>query len=138
MGEVYRAHDPRLSRDVALKILRRSPPTPSIVARFSREARAAGSLNHPNIVAVYDVGIEAGMPYVVTELLEGETLRARLDRGLLPFRKAVDYGIQIAQALDAAHAQGHLASRRQAGQRVHHRRRTGEAARFRHRQAERT
>jgi eukaryotic-like serine/threonine-protein kinase len=106
MGEVYRAHDPRLGRDVALKILRRPPTDPEHVARFSREARAAGSLNHPNIVAVFDVGTEGGVPYVVTELLEGETLRSRLDRGLLPYRKAVDYGIQIAQALDAAHGKG--------------------------------
>jgi hypothetical protein len=106
MGEVYRAHDPRLGRDVALKILRRSSADAEHVARFSREARAAGSLNHPNIVAVFDVGTEGGVPYVVTELLEGETLGARLNRGLLPYRKAVDYGIQIAQALDAAHAKG--------------------------------
>lgn len=106
MGEVYRAHDPRLGRDVALKILRRSSVDPDDVARFGREARAAGSLNHPNIVAVFDVGSEGGVPYVVTELLEGETLHARLNRGLLPYRKAVEYGIQIAQALDAAHAKG--------------------------------
>jgi serine/threonine protein kinase/dipeptidyl aminopeptidase/acylaminoacyl peptidase len=106
MGAVYRAHDARLDRDVALKILLRSPLDPKYVARFTREARAAGSLNHPNIVAVYDVDTQAGVPYVVTELLEGETLRDRLDHGALPFRKAVDYAIQIAQALDAAHAKG--------------------------------
>ncbi|HEY7474614.1 MAG TPA: WD40 repeat domain-containing serine/threonine protein kinase [Vicinamibacterales bacterium] len=104
MGEVYRAHDPHLKRDVALKIVRRPSAGAEQLARFTREARAASSLNHPNIVAVFDAGIEAGMPYVVTELLEGETLRARLDRGPLPFRKAVEYGIQIALALDAAHA----------------------------------
>ena len=84
MGEVYRAHDSRLGRDVALKILRHSSADPDSVARFSREARAAGSLNHPNIVAVFDVGTAGGVPYVVTELLEGETLRARLDRGRSP------------------------------------------------------
>jgi hypothetical protein len=106
MGEVYRAHDPRLGRDVALKILRRSSADIEHVARFSREARAAGSLNHPNIVAVFDVGTDVNMPYVVTELLEGETLRARMDHGPLPYRKAVEYGIQIAQALDAAHGKG--------------------------------
>jgi eukaryotic-like serine/threonine-protein kinase len=106
MGEVYRASDPRLRRQVAIKILRRSPTDQEHVERFSREARAAGSLNHPNIVAVFDVGNEAGMPYVVTELLDGETLRARLDRGPLAFRKAIDYGVQIAQALAAAHARG--------------------------------
>jgi Tol biopolymer transport system component len=106
MGEVYRARDARLGRDVALKVLRRSPTDVENVARFRREAQAAGSLNHPNIVAVYDVQSEAGVPYVVSELLEGETLRAKLDQGLLPFRKAVEYGIQIAQALDAAHSKG--------------------------------
>jgi eukaryotic-like serine/threonine-protein kinase len=105
MGEVYRAHDPRLKRDVALKILRRSAD-PEHLARFSREARTAGSLNHPNIVAVYDVGVEGPVPYVVTELLDGETLRARLNSGPMPYRKAIEYGIQIAQALDAAHAKG--------------------------------
>jgi serine/threonine protein kinase len=104
MGEVYRAHDPELHRDVALKVLRRSSASADELARFGREARAAGGLNHPNIVVVYDVGVEAGVPYVVTELLEGETLRARLDRGPIPFLKAVDYGSQIAAALGAAHA----------------------------------
>jgi hypothetical protein len=106
MGEVYRARDPRLNRDVALKILRHSSTDPDQIARFSREAQAAGSLNHPNIVAVFDVGTEAGVPYVVSELLVGETLRARLNSGPLPYRKAVDYAVQIAQALDAAHARG--------------------------------
>ena len=106
MGEVYRARDPHLKRDVALKVVRRPGAAPDQLARFTREARAAGSLNHPNIVAVYDAGVEGGTPYVVTELLEGETLRARLDRGPIPFRKAVDYGIHIALALDAAHARG--------------------------------
>ena len=104
MGEVYRAHDPELHRDVALKVLRRSLANSDEIARFGREARAAGGLNHPNIVVVYDVGVEAGTPYVVTELLEGETLRARLDRGPVPFLKAVDYASQIAAALGAAHA----------------------------------
>jgi hypothetical protein len=106
MGEVYRARDPHLKRDVALKVVRLHAATPEQLARFTREARAASSLNHPNIVAVHDAGVEGGTPYVVTELLEGETLRARLDRGPVPFRKAVDYGIQIALALDAAHARG--------------------------------
>jgi WD40 repeat protein len=106
MGEVYVARDPRLERDVALKVMRRHTVDADRVTRFTREARAAGSLNHPNIVAVFDVGAEGGVPFVVSELLEGETLRARLDRGLPPYRKAVEYGIQIAQALDAAHAKG--------------------------------
>ena len=104
MGEVYRAHDPHLKRDVALKVVRRTAATTDQLERFTREARAASSLNHPNIVAVYDAGVEGGVPFVVTELLEGETLRARLDRGPIPFRKAVEYAIQIAHALDAAHA----------------------------------
>ena len=106
MGEVYRAHDSRLGRDVAVKILRRSPSDPESVARFSREARAVGGLNHPHIVSVFDVGTADGIPYLVTEVLEGETLRARLDRGALPYRKAVDCGVQVAQALDAAHGRG--------------------------------
>src|SRR5262245_58470758 len=105
MGEVYRASDSRLGRDVALKILRRATDAEHL-ARFSREARAASGLNHPNIVSIFDVATEGGVPYIVSELLEGETLRARLDRGLLPYKKAIDYGIQIAQALDAAHAKG--------------------------------
>ena len=106
MGEVYRAHDSRLGRDVALKILRHSPHDPEAVARFSREARAAGGLNHPHIVSVFDVGTNDGVPYLVTEMLEGETLRGRLDRGAVPYRKAIEYGVQIAQALDAAHGRG--------------------------------
>ena len=105
MGQVYRAHDARLGRDVALKIMHR-PTDPEALARFIREARAAGGLNHPNIVSVFDVDTENGIPYVVSEVLEGETLRARLDRGMVPYRKAIDYGVQIAQALDAAHARG--------------------------------
>ena len=103
MGVVYRAHDARIKRDVALKIMRWTSATPEQVARFSREAHAAGSLNHPNIIAVYDVGTENGMPFVVTELLDGETLRDKLRPGLLPFRRAVEIGVQIANALDAAH-----------------------------------
>jgi len=106
MGEVYRAHDSRLRRDVALKVLRPSLATPEYVQRLSREARATGSLNHPNILAVFDVGTEGAVPYVVSELLEGESLRQRLDRGPIPFRKSVEYGIQIAHALAAAHEKG--------------------------------
>src|SRR4030088_1762904 len=87
MGEVYRARDTRLSREVAVKVL---PPGFSEDAdrllRFEREARAASALNHPNILTVHDVGTEAGAPYVVSELLEGETLRARLSSGALPSR----------------------------------------------------
>src|SRR5881396_380732 len=104
MGEVYRARDFRLRRDVALKVLH---PSLAIdvehVQRLSREARAAGGLNHPNILAVFDVGAEQGVPYVVSELLEGESLRERLARGPLPYRKALEYAVQIALALGAAH-----------------------------------
>ena len=107
MGEVYRAHDPRLRRDVAVKVLHRALAlTPEHVERLAREARAAGGLNHPNILAVYDVGMEGSVPYVVSELLEGEPLRRRLARGTLPYRKALEYGIQIAEALGAAHEKG--------------------------------
>jgi Tol biopolymer transport system component len=106
MGQVYRARDPELKRDVAIKVLNRTGASPEDLARFTREARAAGSLNHPDIVIVYDVGIEAGAPYVVTELLDGETLRARIDRAPIPFLKAVEYAAHLADALGAAHAKG--------------------------------
>jgi eukaryotic-like serine/threonine-protein kinase len=107
MGEVYRARDPRLGREVAVKILHRSLAiTPEHSQRLAREARAAASLNHPNIVAVFDVGTEGSLPYIVSELLKGEPLRSRLDRGPLPYRKALEYGIQIADALGAAHEKG--------------------------------
>src|SRR5262245_43039848 len=80
MGEVYRARDPRIPREVAIKVLHRSlAATPEHVERLAREARAAGNLNHPNIVAVLDVGTEDGLPYIVSELLHGETLRGRLN-----------------------------------------------------------
>jgi eukaryotic-like serine/threonine-protein kinase len=107
MGEVYRARDPRLRRDVAIKVLHRwLAITPDHVDRLTKEARAAGGLNHPNIVAVFDVGAQGEIPYVVSELLDGESLRARLSRGRLPCRKALEYAIQLADALGAAHAQG--------------------------------
>src|SRR5262249_2315640 len=98
MGEVYRAHDSRLGREVAVKIL---PPgfseATDRLRRFEQEARAAGALNHPNILGVYDIGTHDGAPYVVSELLEGETLRARIGESPLPQRKAVDYATQIAK-----------------------------------------
>ena len=107
MGEVYRAEDPRLGRDVAVKVLPASfSNDPDRLRRFEQEARAAGLLNHPNITAVYDIGSHDGSPYVVTELLEGETLRSRLAVGPLPTRKALDYAIQIARGLAAAHEKG--------------------------------
>ena len=107
MGEVYRAQDPRLGRDVAIKVL---PATFSQDAdrlrRFEAEARAAGVLNHPDITAVYDFGTHDAAPYIVTELLEGETLRSRLLSGPLSVRKALDYAIQLAKGLAAAHEKG--------------------------------
>src|SRR5262245_2180681 len=107
MGEVYRARDERLKRDVAIKVL---PATFSQDAdrlkRFEAEARAAGVLNHPNITAVYDFGEHDGSPYIVTELLEGETLRSRLGPGAISPRKSIDYAIQIAKGLAAAHEKG--------------------------------
>jgi Tol biopolymer transport system component len=106
MGEVFRAWDPRLSRHVAVKILRDPDQIdPARLRQFEREARAAGSLSHPGILVVYDIGDHEGIPYVVTELLEGETLGQILRRGLPP-RKAVEYAIQVAEGLTAAHAKG--------------------------------
>ena len=107
MGEVYRAKDPRLGREVAIKVLPASySADPERLRRFEQEAKAAGLLNHPNITAVYDIGTENQAPYVVTELLSGETLRARLAGGPLSSRKAIDYALQIAHGLSAAHEKG--------------------------------
>ena len=104
MGSVYRARDSRLDRPVALKVLAPSATTDAgRLARFEQEARTTARLSHPNIVAVYDVGSERGIPYVVSELLRGETLRAQLDGGALPIRVAVDYACDIAHGLVAAH-----------------------------------
>jgi serine/threonine protein kinase/Tol biopolymer transport system component len=107
MGEVYRARDSRLGREVALKILPAAFASDSDrVRRFEQEGRAAAALNHPNIVVIYDAGSEGDVFYVATELLEGETLRERLAGSALPVRKAIDYAIQIARGLAAAHAKG--------------------------------
>ncbi|HLN80949.1 MAG TPA: serine/threonine-protein kinase, partial [Thermoanaerobaculia bacterium] len=107
MGEVYRARDPRLGRDVAIKVLPASfSKDPERLRRFEQEARAAGVLNHPNIMAVYDIGTVEGSPYVVSELLEGETLRSRLGGGPLAPRRATEYAVQIAHGLSAAHEKG--------------------------------
>ena len=107
MGEVFRARDPRLGRDVALKVLPADHAAdPDRLRRFEQEARAVAALNHPHILAVHDVGREGGVSYVVFELLEGQTLRRKLERGPLPARKAVDYAVQICRGLSAAHARG--------------------------------
>ena len=107
MGEVYRARDSRLDRDVAIKVLPESLlEDGEALARFEREAKAVAALSHPNILAIHDFGREGGIAYAVMELLEGETLRERLDAGVVPLRKALDYGLQIAQGLAAAHDRG--------------------------------
>jgi serine/threonine protein kinase/Tol biopolymer transport system component len=107
MGEVYRARDSRLGREVAIKVLPASfSNDPDRLRRFEQEARAAGILNHPNITAVHDIGTVDGAPYVVTELLEGETLRSRLAGGPLAPRRAIEFAIQIAHGLSAAHEKG--------------------------------
>jgi eukaryotic-like serine/threonine-protein kinase len=111
MSEVYRAHDPRIRRDVAVKVL---PPTFAKFAdrmhRFEQEARAVGALNHPNLLTIFDTGSAEGKPYIVTELLEGHTLRSLMrENGIaakLPLRKAVDYAVQISNGLAAAHDRG--------------------------------
>jgi eukaryotic-like serine/threonine-protein kinase len=107
MGEVYRARDPNLRRDVAIKILPAYlVQSPDRLRRFEQEAQAAAALNHPNILAVYQFGTLEGAPYLVSELLEGGTLREQLEHGPLPVRKAIDCGVQIAQGLAAAHEKG--------------------------------
>jgi serine/threonine protein kinase/Tol biopolymer transport system component len=104
MGDVYRARDGRLERDVAVKILRpASASDPDRLRRFEQEARAAAALNHPNIVAIYDIGMHDGSPYIVSELLEGETLRQKLITGPFSVRQCSDYGRQIAEGVVAAH-----------------------------------
>src|SRR5919199_2844942 len=107
MGEVYRAVDTRLKRTVALKVLApRFSADSDRVARFAREARTTALVNHPNIVAVYDVGSHDGVPFVVSELLDGQTLRDRLRSGALPLASTVTYGFEITRGLVAAHDLG--------------------------------
>src|SRR5580658_1161889 len=107
MGEVWRARDRRLQRTVALKILpHEMAHDPGRRARFEQEARALAALNHPNIVTIYDVGEDGGRAYIVSELVEGESLRAMLDRGPIPAQKAIDIAGQVAEAMAAAHALG--------------------------------
>ena len=107
MGVVYRAKDPRLNRDVAIKVLASHlTADETALVRFEREAQALAALSHPGIVAIYDAGHQAQSAYVVMEFLEGETLRARLGAGPPGIRKAIEYGVQIAHALAAAHERG--------------------------------
>src|SRR5438270_8625792 len=107
MGEVYRARDSRLDREVAIKVLPELVSLdPERLLRFEQEAKAAAALNHPNILAVYQMGTFLGMPYLVSELLEGKTLTEVIRRTPVALRKAIDFGIQIARGLAAAHEKG--------------------------------
>src|SRR5437660_5789243 len=107
MGEVYKARDTRLDRTVAIKILPESLATdPQFRDRFDREARTISQLDHPHICALYDVGEQDGAAYLVMQYLEGETLENRLKKGALPLDQALQYAIQIADALDRAHSAG--------------------------------
>ena len=107
MSEVYRARDSRLQREVAIKVVGEALASDAgILGRLEQEARLAGGLNHPNIVAVHDIGVHEGSPYVVTELLQGESLRERLSHGPVSVGQALDWAGQIAHALSAAHAAG--------------------------------
>src|SRR6202795_2821482 len=107
MGEVYRARDKKLDRDVAIKVLPQSVAAdPDTLARFEREAKAVAALSHQNILAIHDFGNQDGVAYAVMELLEGETLRGKLDAGPIPQKQAVDYAQQVAKGLSAAHEKG--------------------------------
>ena len=104
MGEVYRARDKKLDRDVAIKVLPESVAAdPDTLARFEREAKAVAALSHPNILAIHDFGSQDGVAYAVMELLEGETLREKLDAGPISQKHAAEYALQIAKGLSAAH-----------------------------------
>src|SRR5512140_2262469 len=104
MGEVYRAHDSRLTRTVAIKVLPEAfAEDANRLKRFEQEARSIAALNHPNILSVFDIGVTDNFPYVVLELLEGKTLRDRLNEGPVPVAKAVEMGQQVARGLSAAH-----------------------------------
>ena len=107
MGEVYRAWDKKLDRDVAIKVLPQSVAADlDTLARFEREAKAVAALSHPNILAIHDFGNQDGIAYAVMELLEGETLRGKLDTGPIPQKQAVDYALQVAKGLSVAHEKG--------------------------------
>ena len=104
MGEVFRARDTRLNREVAIKILPSDFATDGDrLRRFEQEAKTLAALNHPNILTIHDAGVQDGAPYLVSELLQGKTLREELSSGSLPLRKATDYAFQIAHGLAAAH-----------------------------------
>ena len=132
MGIVFRARDTRLERDVAVKVLPRNlAEDPDALSRFEREAKAVAALSHPNILAIHDFGREEGTVYAAMELLEGETLRQRLQDGALPTRKAIEIALEIAGGPRRRPRQGHRPPRPQAGERVPPRLGPGEGARLR-------
>src|SRR5207244_5231438 len=107
MGEVFRARDTRLNRDVAVKVLPREFVSDTDrLQRFEQEAKTLAALNHPNVLTIHDAGVHEGAPYLVSELLEGKTLREEMNGGALPVRKATDYALQVAHGLAAAHGKG--------------------------------
>src|SRR5947207_3515560 len=107
MGEVFRARDTRLNRDVAVKMLPKDfAADADRMRRFEQEAKTLASLNHPNVLTVFDAGVHEGAPYLVSELLEGKTLRVEMNGRALPVRKATGYALQIARGLAAAHGRG--------------------------------
>jgi len=107
MGEVFRARDTRLNRDVAVKVLPKDfVAEVDRMRRFEQEAKTLAALNHPNVLTVFDAGVHEGTPYLVSELLEGKTLREEMNGGALPVRKAIDHALQIAHGLAAAHGKG--------------------------------
>jgi protein kinase-like protein len=134
MGEVYRARDPRLNRDVAVKILHASVAAdPERLRRVTTEAQAMAALNHPNVLTIHEVGAHGDHPFITTELLKGATLRASLDAGVLPISKAIDYAPDPRRTGGGAQ-QGRRASRHQAGESVRHARRPHQDPRLRPRQ----
>src|SRR5215831_80512 len=106
MGELYKARDARLGRDVAIKVLSEAFPNQVSRERFNRESPAASALNHPNICTIFDVGDSEGLPFLVMEVVRGETLRERIARGPMDLKSVLEPGSQIASALDAAHTRG--------------------------------
>src|SRR5208283_4135891 len=107
MGEVYRARDTRLNRDVAIKVLPEAMAADADrLRRFEQEARTIAALNHPNILGIHDIGVHDGAPFLVSEFLEGQTLRESLESGPLPLRRTIEYSLGMAQGLAAAHDKG--------------------------------